>query len=208
MPRHKYLVWVLFILMLGIGLRAAQHNDGATLLSLIGRDHVLGLIPWSASGTDLICAFTKPAHRSLHRDSDQVTNMSVYRQSGTKLAKVFEIREGDSFLSAHPLQEDGRFLVTWVTGSAYHFQIFAYADGAVRKVLDTGSRSTPEVLFDDNGSELVLFDDMEMVRGEWRSSAGNTRVFKWNGREYERIGTVPWARRLQCLTKESCASLK
>jgi hypothetical protein len=78
----------------------------------------------------------------------------------------------------------------------------------MKQVFERGSRRTPEVLFDDVGRESLLFTDMEMVGGEWRSSAGRTTVFKWDGKAYETIGTVPWAQRLQCLSKESCAFLK
>jgi hypothetical protein len=199
---------ITFMLTLAGILPAQQTNHDITLDLISHEGDMLAVVPWTANGDDLLCVFTKTIPGNAKGETASVKTMAVYLKSGKKLSKISESKTGDWFLTAYPLQEDGRFIVGWGTGSAYHFQIYAYAAGRVKQVFERGSRRTPEVLFDDVGRESLLFTDMEMVGGEWRSSAGRTTVFKWDGKAYETIGTVPWAQRLQCLSKESCAFLK
>lgn len=78
----------------------------------------------------------------------------------------------------------------------------------MKQVLDEGSKLAPELMYDDKGRESVLISESVLENGHWTAANGTTTVYKWNGQGYEKIGTVPWVKRLQCLSKESCASLK
>jgi len=134
--------------------------------------------------------------------------MSIYREAGAKLAKIFNFETPDSLLNIYPLGDyNGRLFTTWVAGSAYHFRVRAFVDGQVKQVLNEGTKLPPEFLYDDAGRESILFTDPAMEKGKWAATNGTTTVFKWNGESYEKIGTVSWSKRLQCLSKESCASL-
>jgi hypothetical protein len=135
--------------------------------------------------------------------------LTIFREDGTKLVRVFKFETPDSVLNMYPLGDyDGRLFTTWVGGSAYHLRVLAYVDGKVKQVLDEGTRIAPEFLYDSQGQESVLITAPGMENGKWTAAIGTTMVFKWNGQSYDKIGTLPWAKRLQCLSKESCASLK
>jgi len=135
--------------------------------------------------------------------------LTIYREDGTKLAKVFRFETPDSILNVYPLGDyNGRLFTTWVGGSAYHLRVFAFVDGQVKQVLDEGSKVAPELIYDDQGQESVLVTAPVMENGKWTSTSGTTTVFKWNGHGYDMIGSVPWAKRLQCVSTEVCESLK
>lgn len=183
-----------------------QEKDAATTLSSVlhGED-TLALAPWSVSGLALLCVFNQNGHGSMH-DSESIPRrtMVVYRKEGKKLTRIFEAKTADWFFSAYPTRENGRFVVIWGAGSAYHIRVYAYLNGGVREVLDTGSRDLPEFLRTDEPQESILVTAPELVDGIWKNSAGTTAVFKWNGKTYAKIGTVPWSRRFECATAESC----
>jgi len=135
--------------------------------------------------------------------------LTIYREDGAKLVRIFKFETPDSVLNVYPLGDyNGRLFTTWVGGSAYHLRVFAFVDGQVKQVLDEGAKIAPEFLYDDQGRESILITEPTMENGKWTAKSGTTTVFKWNGDSYDKIGAVLWVKRLQCLSKESCASLK
>jgi len=211
MRRYHHAIYVIIIfaaLLTSISL-AQNEKLTTTLLSLLHDEDFLALTPWSTSDVDLLCVFSQDAKATKDdRESLPTRRMSVYRKGGGTLTKIYEAKTADWFLSAYPTREDGRLLVIWGGGSAYHIRVYAYLNGGVREVLDKGSRDMPEVLFDDKGRESVLLTSPEMVNGNWENSGGTTSVFKWNGTSFDETGTVPWARRFQCVSSDPCLSSK
>jgi hypothetical protein len=168
-------------------------------------ESLLALVQWRIAGRDghLRCEVLQEA-ANLH-----TRVLTIYRENGNNLAKIFSFQTPDSILSVYPLGDyNGRLFTTWAGGSAYHFRVFAFVDGKVKQVLDEGSKLAPELMYDDQGRESVLISESVLENGHWTAAGGTTTVYKWNGQGYEKIGTVPWAKRLQCLSRESCASLK
>jgi hypothetical protein len=135
--------------------------------------------------------------------------LTIYREDGEKLTRIYNFESLDSVLNVYPLGEyNARLFITWVGGSAYHFRVLAFVDGRVKQVLDEGSKLSPEFLYDDQDRESVLITEPTFENGKWTATNGTTTVLKWNGQSYDKLGTVPWAKRLQCLSRESCGSLK
>ena len=56
----------------------------------------------------------------------------------------------------------------------------------------------PEFTIDENERESILITDMELVNGQWTRGAAvaTTDIYKWNGAAYDKVGPVPWAKRL------------
>ena len=188
----------------------AQGQTGARL-PIIGSfgEKVLALAPWRVAGKQghLFCQVSQ--HPASDDDRSPMRVLTIYREEEADQARIYDFRTSDSLLNVYALGDyDGRLFTTWVAGSAYHLRIWAFVDGIVKQVLDEGTKIVPEFLYDDLGRESILITDPGMENGKWTVKSGTTRVFKWGGQSYEKIGTVPWRKRLQCLSKESCASVK
>jgi len=164
---------------------------------------------WRVTGKDgrLLCVLSEAAPSNA--DELPTRSLRIYREKSSGLVELYKFASPDSVVSIFPLGDyDARLVVTWVGGSAYHLRILAFLEGQVKQVFDKGSKLLPEFLYDDQGREFVLITDPAIKNGKWTPTNGTTAVFKWDGQGYGKIGTVPWAKRLQCLSKESCASLK
>jgi hypothetical protein len=192
----------LVTLVLFVGAATTQDNLRTTSLSSVlnGRK-LLSLTHWNVKGAHLLCIVS-----TSEPEGEQM--FDVYREEKDQLVSVFS-KTGDLIVSMAPLSSyNGRLLVTWSGGSAYYFRVFTYADGRVKQVLDESSKLSPEVLFDDQGRESILITEPRIDHGKWTSVHGSTTVFRWNGESYGKIGTIPWEKRLLCLSKESCVGQK
>jgi hypothetical protein len=173
------------------------------------RENLLALVRWRVAGHEghLRCEVSQVAAAS---DSASPTRvLTIFREDGAKLVRVFKFETPDSVLNVYPLGDyNGRLFTGWVGGSAYHLRVFAFVDGQVKQVLDEGAKIAPEFLYDDQGRESILITEPTMENGKWIVTNGTTTVYKWNGQSYDKLGTVTWPKRLQCLSKESCPSLK
>lgn len=192
-------------LMLLISSAAIAQERARTSGDSPRRDNLLASVQWRVAGRDghLRCEVSQEA------DNLHTRVLTIYREDGNNLAKIFSFETADSVLSLYPLGDyNGRLFTTWVGGSAYHFRVFAFIGGQVKQVLDEGSRLPPELMYDEQGRESVLISEPVMENGHWTATNGTTTVYQWNGQAYTKIGAVPWAKRFQCLSKDSCASLK
>ncbi len=199
--------FALTLLILFVAVAEGQTNT-ASAASPSGGEKLVATAQWRVAGKQgrLLCQVSE---QSLDAERSPTRVLSIYREEGAKLARIFNFETSDSLLNIYALGDyDGRLFTTWVAGSAYHFRVWAFVDGRVKEVLDEGTKMPPEFLYDDQGRESVLITEPSMENGKWAATNGTTTVFKWNGENYEKIGRVPWSKRLQCLSKESCASLR
>jgi hypothetical protein len=197
-----------FTLLVSFMAVAQEPAHTALPASPSGGVHIIAQAPWRVAGKQghLLCQVSQ---QSTDTDRSPLRILSIYREEGVERAKILNFETPDSLLNMYALGDyNGRLFTTWVAGSAYHLRIWAFVDGQAKQVLDEGAKIAPEFLFDDQGRESLLITDPVMENGKWTPVNGTTKVFKWNGQGYEKIGTVPWVKRLQCLSKESCASLK
>lgn len=185
-------------------------NQTVPRSSLPPAGKLLSLVRWRVEGKQghLLCLVSE--ERANRGEVSLPTRvLIIYREDGDKLTEIYKFESPDSALNTYPLGEyNARLFVTWVGGSAYHLQVLAFVDGRVRQVLEEGSKLSPEFLYDEQDRESVLITEPTFENGKWTPTNGMTTVFKWNGQSYDKLGTVPWAKRLQCLSKQACASLK
>jgi hypothetical protein len=202
-------LWLTLTVLLSATVVAQETAKIETSPRVAGEKNLVAAVQWRVAGKQghLRCEVWQQA--SVAKDNGFTRTLSIYREHDGTLAKVFTFETPDSLLNVYPLGDyDARLFTTWVGGSAYHVRVFTVVDGQVKEVLEQGTRVAPEVLYDDQGRETVLITSPVMENGKWTLVSGTTTVFKWNGEKYETIGTAPWAKRVQCLSKESCTSLK
>ena len=182
-----------------------------TTLSSILNAEVVSLTHWRVATSDghLLCVVSERRTADGSVTSPPVRTLTVYRQNELKFSMLYRFETEDSILNAYPLGDyDARLFLTWAGGSAYHFRVLAYVGGEVEQVLEASSKLPPEVLYDSQGRESILVTQPEMKEGKWTAADGTTDVFKWNGKAYDELGSVPWAKRFHCVSKETCASAK
>lgn len=199
----------LALVLLLLTAAAAQEPTKSAVSYVPHGESLRAFAHWRVTGKDgrLLCVVSETA---ANRADELPTRwLRVYRESSSGLVPLYKFATPDSVISIYPLGDYGaRLVVTWVGGSAYHLRILAASEGQVKQVFEKGSKLLPEFLYDDEGRESLLITEPMMENGKWTVANGTTTVFKWDGVSYDKIGTVPWAKRLQCLSKESCASLK
>jgi hypothetical protein len=189
----------------------AQSDEGkTTLATILQSEEPLLLTHWMVSGKDgnLLCIISQrpAADRQIALPTRTLT---IYREGSRELVKIYRLETDDWVLNLYPLGDNNsRLFFTGGGGSAYHFRVFSYAGGKVKQVFEQGSKVQPEILYDDEGLESILITEPVLEKGKWTSVHGTTEVFKWDGKEYDKIGVVPWEKRLQCITRESCRSLR
>ena len=200
MPRPKRLVavgWILVSVIL-TGTRA-KGEVGGTFRSIALRENVISVVRWNVSAGELLCVFSRqPQNSNQKAAAPPVRSLAVYRRDGVNYIRIFEVKTPDWLLTAFPIGElNGRFFVAWGGGSAYHFTVFAYSAGNVEKVLDVSSRGMPDIVIGSDERESILVTQMEFTDGRYRRSTGKTEVFRWNGTQYDDVGTFPWDKRFE-----------
>jgi hypothetical protein len=197
------------IFLLSIFAMGQNKSISTSLPSVLPSKDVLSMTRWAVSSGELTCIVWKRPSNAAPAVSLSTKTMDVYRKQGSTTKRIFEFETPDSLLNMYPLGElDARLITTWTGGSAYHIRGFAYVDGRVRQVLDASSRGMPEVIIDENEQEAILVTHMEMMNGQWgRNPDATTDIYRWNGKAYDKVGTVPWTNRLKCASKEPCALL-
>src|SRR6266571_2644546 len=102
-------------------------------------ENLLTLVRWRVTGNEghLRCEVSQETAASNAASPTRV--LTIYREDGAKLVRIFKFETPDSVLNVYPLGDyNGRLFTTWVGGSAYHLRVFAFVDGQVKQVLDEG----------------------------------------------------------------------
>ncbi len=151
---------------------------------------------WKVDQDDLICVLRESL--DLQSPGEKDRELIVFRKTGDTLAEVFRFKSELMLISMYPHWDRGGDLITvWQGGSAYHFYVFNYSNRKVRVVLESGSKSPPEI-FGSIRSPLskpyILATDTMGYPAD--SKKWKTKVYKWNGHEYSLSETVQYARRL------------
>jgi len=202
-------IWFTLMLLVSATVAAQETAKLGTLAAASDESNLVAAVSWRVANKQGHLRCEVRQQNSAAKDSVPTRTLSIYREDDGGHAKIFAFETPDSLLNVYALGDyDARLFTTWVSGSAYHVRIFAVVDGHVKEMLEQGTKVAPEVLYDDQGQEIVLITAPVMENGKWSSVNGTTTVFKWTGERFEKIGTVPWEKRVKCLSKESCASLK
>ena len=212
-PKKRFLC--VAVLLLSSVVSAQDEVPSVALASVSSDKDVISLTHWDVSDGDLVCIVSQspdklaPTFKRLDGKPWVTRTLTIYRRNDTKIERIFEYETPQGFLNMYPLGElDDRLVTIWGGGSGYSIKVFAFLNGKVQQVLDTGSQYTPEFISDEHGYESILVSSDKFEKGTWSIVHGNTTVYKWNGRRYDVLGVVPWKKRFQCVSKESCVTLK
>jgi hypothetical protein len=146
---------------------------------------------------------------SIHGLSTAYYRLSFYKTEGDKLLKiyVYDSDVAEPFESLTPIVNAGnRILATFSRASGPHYVIFALIDSEIRIVLNESIEGPLEMVDIDNDGELEIFlTDKGPVRNAITKEIiiypENTEVFKWRGKNYKLIRTVPWKNRFKEMLK-------
>ena len=166
---------------------------------------VKSIVNWQADiDLEVVCVLTEKPDST--GNSLPERRLTFYKKDKDRMQKLFEFETVDYPISVYPLTGGGgRLFTTWTGGSAYHFYVFAFVDGKIKQVLESGSKQPTEFLLDKNGNEIILVTQTTRVEDKKTKESieipYNTQIFKWNGSKYTLIKTVPWQARLQYVQK-------
>jgi hypothetical protein len=193
---HRVFAVLVSILVTAGCVTAAQRNDGAGTLR-----KVAGGPTWSMPkrlGADGVLAIA-------YVDTPR-TRLAVARERGHGAAErvlAFYVRRGKAFVETHRFtttysfiamraSETGdRLFTTWASGKGVSTVVFGVDGSDVRVALSLSQEPEFVDVDGDGESEIV-----EAVESPGSHAPSGARVYRWNGKEYTLLRTVPWTERL------------
>lgn len=178
-----------------------EPRGATTLKTLTSLERVLAVVPWMVGRDALLCVVSE-RQITVSGETGPARFLTVYEMKQETLTPVFDFQTLDSFVKAAPLFETGgRLFTVWSGGSAYHFRAYAWKEGSVRQVLETGSRGMPEIQIDGDENEWILVTEKTLIRNQWRRTRDSaTRIYRWDGNTYQVLATVPWRTRFEAVS--------
>ena len=114
--------------------------------------------------------------------------------------RVSVLQTPDAFLAMYPVGEEDALLITvWVAGSAYKIRVLDWVGNTAQIVLDSGSKSFPEVIDRDGGGVFILLSDVSgdpAILDNWSAIR-----YSWDGVRISRLDQVAFSSRLANLPK-------
>lgn len=128
------------------------------------------------------------------RRSDELPSriLSFYFRKGGRLIEKYRFTTTLFFVGMYPTPDGERLVTTWAAGSAYRTIIFALQREAVRGVLWLGWQWPLEFVdLDGDGEEEIIHG----VDGFAGAPPERADIYKWTGRDYQLLRSVPWSAR-------------
>lgn len=182
---------------------SCKENEGKeiSLSTILKKENVVAMNYWDINDATFLCTVTL---HSVKVDNNTYPDrkLTFYKKMGAKFKETYQFKPGDFFLSMYPISDSGNLITVWVTGSAYRFYIFSLVNNEIKLVLDEGSKLMPEIVdIDNDGEDEILISSgaflVDAMTKEVISKPESTRVYKWNGKSYKIIKTVPWKDRFK-----------
>lgn len=172
-------------------------------LSKILRDESLEAMTHWTFGDDSFLVVVASYVKKVEESKLTGRKLVFYKKQGLSFVKAFEHDAlMDHFVGMIPLGDSGKNLMTiWTGGSSYHFNVFSVVNGKVIPVLEAGSHNYPEFAdIDNDGQTEILISEgallVDAKENKVLSFPDRTNVYKWDGKTYTLIKTVPWKMRL------------
>lgn len=171
----------------------AQEKD--TLSKILSQNKIVGLSYWDVGKNPILCIITD--HVKKRKDmSIPFRQLRLYEMRNNFLAKKYEMETPDNLVAVSSLS-DGNLMALWMSGSAFRVNIFSAVDAEVRLVLKEGSKTAPEAVdLNNDGTEEILISSGSVFLPNNKIEPETTRIYKWDGKSYRLIKTVPWRGRL------------
>jgi hypothetical protein len=148
---------------------------------------------WPNSGLNVVCQVCEQS--PTNSDHLPESELSFTDPHGKHF---IAIQTADHFLSMYPIgDDDGLFVTVWVGGSAYHINVFVWEDNKPVCVLESGSKSYPEIIFDVTKSHDIFFLLNDAPGGPDDPENWVTRRYRWDGEKMLNLKKVPAIKRFQ-----------
>lgn len=154
---------------------------------------------WPSASTDLFYAV-----RRVGRGENSVSELVVWATGESASSPLYSVAMPLQMpVACAPIQGSGDLMTVWSTGTAsVSVVVLSYDSGQVRQVLSDGSDLFPEVVIGSSGEPYIFFTYLE-----WRVTPDGHRarfpseaaVYRWNGKGYDGLGRIAFARRLEML---------
>lgn len=117
-----------------------------------------------------------------------IRDLVIYKKLGPDDIKIFSFKTPDVPVSIGQTKDVGGRLVTvWVSGSSYHIYVYSIFSNKIIQVLNTGSRAFPEIIYNDQGDEVII------VTG--RIHEKESEIYHWQNNKYNLGKKVPYPER-------------
>jgi hypothetical protein len=150
-------------------------------------NNLIAHVSWPRSDTAVICE----VHELFPTNSNDLPTRELsFIDSHGK--RTIAIKTPDSFLSMYPIgDEDALFMTVWVGGSAYHISVFTWKDNQPNCVLESGSKTFPEIVFDVTKSSNTFFFLNDCPGGPNNPANWITICYRWDGKKMILLKKVP-----------------
>jgi hypothetical protein len=150
---------------------------------------------WPHKGLTVVCEVLE--QRPTNSDDLPIRELSFIGSRGKHFTAI---QTADHFLSMYPIgDEDALFVTVWVGGSAYHTSVFTWKDNRPSCVLESGSRTFPEIVFDVTQSGDAIFFLNDAPGGPDDPANWTTKCYRWNGEAMTFIKKGPLGLRFENL---------
>jgi hypothetical protein len=144
--------------------------------------HVL----WPNQNANVICEVHEQRSSS---DELPIRELSFIDSHGRHITAI---QTADRFLSMYPIGDKNALFVTvWVGGSAYHVRVFTWKDNKPYCILDDGSKTFPEIIFDVTQSGDTFFFLNDAPSGTDNLTNWITRCYRWDDNKMILVKKVP-----------------
>ena len=169
--------------------------------------HISQAILWTPSeGVSLECIITNSSGNTAPR-------IVIYKNINDRWVELFTEVTGDNIISAFPASDQSPRLITvWDTGSGIMTRVFMYNKNNVKLVLEAGSRSPPEFVYQNRvindvptrGNKNPAEREIIVPNEQWLNDptthasvlkTTSANIYWWDGAKYEVTRNVPWAKR-------------
>jgi len=154
--------------------------------------NLIAMEPWMLGSHDFLCKVSSSVDSEGLADYELV----IYKDSNDHFVKVLKYETIDAFVGFSNV--DGRLLVIWMGGSAFHFKAYDVVGQEVDLVFDGGSHNLPEIAdLDNDGTMEILISEGAFLESEGKTFQypETTTVYKWSGSDYKVFREIEWKNR-------------
>ena len=122
------------------------------------------------------------------------TTLSFYARRGRAFVETHRLRAELLFTTMYAI-DDNRLVTNWTRGAASRTGIFAVEKGGVRLLLWLSWVWPPMFVdLDGDGEDEVIY---AVPRYPQMKGPETAKIYKWTGRDYHLLRTVPWPERFR-----------
>lgn len=184
----KTIIVALFILFI------PAHAENIANISSIVNDSVLIINEWNTDHAELKCLVV--LNKTTRDKIFIIFEKMLDKNSNQFYKEIFKRNNFDWPITFMPIEN--RLVTIWETGSAFRMVIYQYISNKIISLIEDGSRSYPEILFDSKNNEAIIISDWNWINQKLEKD--KSRIYKWNGQKYIKK-EVKWEDRLKSINE-------